>query len=65
MRNRLLHLLMGRVALVRRAARRVFSKHPEILTEVTSSYERERRARSRKARKAKEGQEPAPKPADG
>jgi hypothetical protein len=49
-RNRLLRLLVERVALVRRCARRVFKAHPDVLQEVTSAYERERRARARKAR---------------
>jgi hypothetical protein len=35
---------------VRRCARHVFAAHPEVLQEVTSAYERERRARGRKAR---------------
>jgi len=50
LRNRLLRLLVDRVALVRRCARHVFAAHPEVLQEVTSAYERERRARGRKAR---------------
>ena len=49
-RNRLLRLLVERVALVRRCARRVFKAHPDVLQEVTSAYERERRARARQAR---------------
>lgn len=65
LRNRLLRLLLNRVALVRRAARRVFAKHPEVLAEVTSAYEREKRAERRKAqakRKSSEGDAPAPEP---
>jgi len=52
LRNRLLRLLSDRVALVRRCARRVFSAHPDVLREVISAYERERRARNRRARAA-------------
>lgn len=59
LRNRLLHLLVARVALVRRGARRVFQKHPEILAEVTSAHERERRAESRKKTAEGEGETPA------
>lgn len=59
LRNRLLHLLMARVALVRRAARRVFLKHPDILAEVTSAHERERRAESRKKPEEPGGENPA------
>lgn len=54
LRNRLLRLLVERVALVRRCARHVFKRHPEVLQEVTSAYERERRARARKARAEKD-----------
>jgi len=54
-RNRLLRLLMERVGLVRRCARRVFKGHPDVLQEVTSAYERERRARARQARAEGEG----------
>lgn len=59
LRNRLLHLLAARVALVRRGARRVFQKHPEILAEVTSAHERERRAENRKKPAEGEGDTPA------
>jgi len=65
LRNRLLRLLVNRVALVRRAARRVFAKLPDVLAEVTSAYEREKRAERRKAqakRKTPEGNPPAPEP---
>lgn len=60
LRNRLLRLLVDRVALVRRCARHVFAAHPEVLQEATSAYERERRARARKAR----ANDDAPKPDD-
>jgi hypothetical protein len=79
-RNRLLHLLVRRVTLVRRTAARVFVRHPEILREVTSAYERRRRAVARRekarsdqaaksapkqASKAKPADKPADKPAEG
>lgn len=48
LRNRLLHLLVRRVALVRKTAARVFAHHPAILREVTSAYERRRRAAARR-----------------
>ncbi|MFO0604924.1 MAG: hypothetical protein U0324_17210 [Polyangiales bacterium] len=60
LRNRLLRLLVDRVALVRRCARHVFAAHPDVLQEATSAYERERRARARKAR----ANDDAPKPDD-
>lgn len=49
-RNRLLRLLVERVGLVRRCARRVFKDFPDVMQEATSAYERDRRARARKAR---------------
>lgn len=55
-RNRLLRLLVERVSLVRRCARRVFKSQPDLVLEVTSAYERERRARARKARAEAEGE---------
>lgn len=58
LRNRLLRLLVERVALVRRAARRLFAQHPEVLQSVTSTYERERRAQRRKNAKEKGGASP-------
>ncbi|WP_437709301.1 hypothetical protein WMF45_33450 [Sorangium sp. So ce448] len=57
-RNGMLVLLMSKMGLVRKAAARVFQRHPEILREVTSTYERRRRAAARRA-KAQQ----APKPA--
>jgi hypothetical protein len=47
-RNRMLHLLVDRVRLVRRTAAHVFKGYPAILREVTSSYERRRRAEARR-----------------
>jgi hypothetical protein len=52
-RNGLLSLLMGKVALVRRGAARVFRGFPEIYREVTSTYERRKRAATRRAKSAK------------
>ncbi|KYG06125.1 hypothetical protein WME98_36620 [Sorangium sp. So ce296] len=53
-RNQLLHLMLERVGAIRKTAAHVFRRHPEIVREVTSAYERRRRAASRreKARKA-------------
>jgi hypothetical protein len=53
-RNGLLSLLMGRVALVRKGAARVFRAFPETYREVTSTYERRKRAATRRAKVAKE-----------
>ncbi|MCP4197273.1 MAG: hypothetical protein GY762_08995 [Proteobacteria bacterium] len=47
LRRQLTHLLMERVRLVRTAARFVFRNHRSIVREITSSYERKRRFRSR------------------
>ena len=47
LRKQLTHLLMERVRLVRTAARFVFRNHPAVVREITSRYERRRRARSR------------------
>ncbi|WP_437758331.1 hypothetical protein [Sorangium sp. So ce1389] len=55
-RNQLLHLMLERVGAIRKTAAHVFRRHPEIVREVTSAYERRRRAATRreKARKAAE-----------
>lgn len=55
-RNGLLKLLSGKVALVRKAAAHVFRGFPETYREVTSTYERRRRAAKRRA-KGKEAEE--------
>jgi hypothetical protein len=52
-RNGLALLLQDRVALVRAAARFVFRRHPEVVREATSAYERRRRAESRRRATAK------------
>ena len=52
LRNRLLHLMTDKVARIRKAASHVYRAHPEILREVTSSYERRRRAAARRAKAA-------------
>lgn len=62
LRNRMLRLLVARVARVRRAAKRVFADHPDILAKVTSAYEREQRALRRKARKNAEDEAPTTPP---
>ena len=53
-RNGMLALLMGKVAQVRKAAAHVFRAHPDILREVTSTYERRRRAAARRAKLARD-----------
>jgi hypothetical protein len=53
-RNGLLSLLMGKVALVRKGAAHVFRGFPETYREVTSTYERRKRAATRRAKAAKE-----------
>lgn len=57
LRNRLATLLWSRLSLVRGAARFVFRNQPEIVREVTSAYERRRRAATRRnaARKPEGG----------
>lgn len=55
-RNHMLHLLVDRVRLVRRTAAHVFRGYPAILREVTSSYERRRRAEARRKKSQDEGQ---------
>ena len=66
LRNRMLHLLVKRIARVRSAAKRVFADHPDVLAKVTSAYEREQRALRRKARKSAEDEAPTtPPPANG
>ena len=47
-RNRLAALLGQRINRVRAAARFVFRSHPEVIREVTSTYERRRRAARRR-----------------
>ena len=58
LRNKVLNLLLSRVTLVRAAARFVFRGTPEVVREVTSTYERKRRAASRRVA-AKKGSPPA------
>lgn len=48
-RNQMLTLLTANVALVRKCVAHVFKDHPSIVREVTSTYERRRRAASRRA----------------
>ena len=62
LRNKVLTLLLSRMALVRSAARFVFRATPEIVREVTSAYERKRRAAARRVT-AKDGPAPASSPA--
>ncbi|XXT21736.1 hypothetical protein WME94_09270 [Sorangium sp. So ce429] len=64
-RNQLLHLMVERVGAIRKTAAHVFRRHPEIVREVTSAYERRRRAAARreKVRKAAEPGQANGKPA--
>ncbi|WP_437929255.1 hypothetical protein WMF37_08290 [Sorangium sp. So ce291] len=64
-RNQLLHLMVARVGAIRKTAAHVFRRHPEVAREVTSAYERRRRAAARreKARKAAEPGQANGKPA--
>ena len=55
-RNQMLHLLMARVSLVRRSAAYVFAKHPAIVREATSAYQRRQRTAARRAKAAKEAE---------
>jgi hypothetical protein len=48
LRNRVLMLLEQRLATVRKGARYVFRKHPELLRQVTSAYSRKQRAAYRR-----------------
>lgn len=59
LRNRLASLLYARMALVRSAARFVFRRHPEIVREATSAYERRRRAAARRKEEAAAQESPA------
>lgn len=52
-RNRMLHLLVRKVGIVRSTAAHAFRKHPEIVREATSAYERRRRSLARKAAQEK------------
>ncbi|WP_437735459.1 hypothetical protein [Sorangium sp. So ce1335] len=65
-RNQLLHLMVARVGAIRKTAAHVFRRHPEIAREVTSAYERRRRAAARreKARKAAEAAQASGKQAE-
>ncbi|XXX73055.1 hypothetical protein WMF30_35940 [Sorangium sp. So ce134] len=64
-RNGLLRLLQEKMALVRKAAARVFQRNPEVLREVTSSYERRRRAAARRAKAARDAAKPEATPPKG
>ncbi|WP_437289241.1 hypothetical protein [Sorangium sp. So ce406] len=62
LRNKLAALLIERMGLVRSAARFVFRGQPEIVREVTSAYDRRKRAAARRA-KAQPGPAATPSPA--
>ncbi|WP_437807226.1 hypothetical protein [Sorangium sp. So ce1078] len=64
-RNGLLRLLQEKMALVRKAGARVFQRHPEVLREVTSSYERRRRAAARRAKAVRDAAKPVLAPTNG
>lgn len=68
-RNGMLALLLRKVGLVRKSAAHVFRGFPEIYREVTSTYERRKRAAARRAKegkgKAEEGAAGTAKAADG
>ncbi len=52
LRNRLVTLLDHRVSKVRRAARFVYRDHPEVVRQLTSSYERKRRVEAKRRKRA-------------
>jgi len=58
LRNQLLVLVMERVNSVRKAARHVYRHHPEVLRQVTSAYQRRKRAELRATEKAADTQQP-------
>lgn len=55
-RDRLATLLYARMGRVRRAAAYCFAKHPGVVREVTSAYQRDRRKAARQRAKAKKGE---------
>lgn len=59
-RNGLVTVLLQRVALVRGAAKYVFRHHPAIVREVTSAYERRKRAQTRRRKAAEVASDPGP-----
>ena len=52
LRNRVCHLVNTRVREIRRAARYVFRKHPDIVRKFTSTYQRRRRLENRRKKLA-------------
>jgi len=62
LRNKLAALLVERMGLVRSAARFVFRKQPDIVREVTSAYERRKRAAARRGKDKEAPAETAPAP---
>ncbi|WP_437327863.1 hypothetical protein [Sorangium sp. So ce381] len=63
LRNKLATLLVERMGLVRNAARFVFRGQPEIVRDVTSAYERRKRAAARRAKATAAPSPAAPAPA--
>lgn len=53
-RNRLLTLLTRRISVIRKTGAHVFRHHPAIVREMTSAYERRRRAEARRAKQEKD-----------
>jgi hypothetical protein len=62
LRNKLAALLLDRMSLVRAAARFIFRAQPEIVREVTSAYERRKRAVARRNKEQPARPEAAPVP---
>lgn len=60
LRNQLLVLIMNRVNRVRKAAAHVYRRHPEVLRQVTSAYQRRKRAELRAAENASTPQPTVP-----
>jgi hypothetical protein len=59
LRDRMANLLQDKISFVRSAARFVFRSDPDIIKEVTSSYERRKRAASRREKIANKTETPA------
>jgi hypothetical protein len=64
LRNRLAVLLNDRMTKVRTVARFVFREKPDLVRKVTSAYERQRRAASRRSRDTPESPDAAPAAAE-
>lgn len=60
LRNRYVVVAQRRVTLLRNAAQLVFRDHPKVIREVTSTYQRRKRAESRRAKVANKDAKPTP-----